>query len=99
MKTLLIDDMPETKAVKADVVAKSYEEGIEALKTQGPFDVLYLDHDLGDEDPHKSGYSIMCFLEANLKYLPGSIVCVSRNPSGRRNIEIVINKLYGRDHA
>lgn len=95
MKTLLIDDLPETKAVKADVIARTFDEGIEALKTKGPFEVLYLDHDLGEEDPHKTGYGIMCFLEANLKYLPGSIVCVSRNPSGRQNIELVANKLYG----
>jgi hypothetical protein len=95
VKTLLIDDMPETKAVKADVVAKTYEDGIRALKEDGPFDILYLDHDLGQED-HKTGYGIMCWLEANLKYLPGDVICVSRNPAGRRDIELVANKLYGR---
>lgn len=91
MKTLLIDDLRD---IKADVVARTYDEGIDALTNKGPFDVLYLDHDLADPDPHKTGYGIMCFLEANLRLLPGKIMLVTSNPVGRKNMEVVIEKLY-----
>jgi hypothetical protein len=91
MKTLLIDDL---RNIKADVVARSFDEGIEALKNQGPFKTLYLDHDLGDPDPRKTGYDIMCFLEENQQYMPESVLCVSANPIGRQKIQVVIDKLY-----
>jgi len=94
MKTLLIDDLRD---IKADVVTRTYDDGINALKTQGPFDILYLDHDLSEEDPHKTGYGIMCFLEANLRYLPKSIVLVTSNPVGRQKMEVVIRKLYQKE--
>jgi hypothetical protein len=80
--------------IDADVVARTYDEGIEALKSQGPFNILYLDHDLGDENPRHTGYGIMCFLEENQEYLPDQIVIVSSNPVGRRNMQVVIDKLY-----
>lgn len=94
MKTLLIDDMRD---IKADVVARTFDEGIDALKTQGPFDILYLDHDLGDFENkyERTGYHIMCFLEENQQYLPKKIVIVSSNPVGRQKIQMVIDKLYG----
>lgn len=90
MRSLLIDDL---RAIDADVVARTFDDGIEALKKQR-FDVLYLDHDLGDPDPKKTGYGIMVFLEENLKLLPGKIICVSSNYPGRKRIEAVIEKLY-----
>lgn len=92
MKTLLIDDM---RNIQADVVARTYDEGIEALKNQGPFSLLYLDHDFGDPSPSKTGYSIMCFLEANPEYKPEKIIIVSSNPVGRQQMQVVINRLYG----
>lgn len=104
-KTLLIDDM---RAIDADVIARTFESGIHALKHLGPFETLYLDHDLGEVDEHGSeipvevdgdlyppnGYGIMCFLEANPHYLPKAITIVSSNPVGRRNMQVVIDKLY-----
>lgn len=99
-KTLIIDDLPETKNVFADCVATTYREGIEALQNDGPFSIVYLDHDLGDYDEgvEKTGYDIMCFLEQNLQLLPEKIVCVSRNPVGRAKIQAVIDKLYRRNN-
>lgn len=90
--TLLIDDLRD---IKADVIARTYDQGIDALTNQGPFEVLYLDHDLGEADPGATGYGIMNFLEANPQFLPGKIVCVSSNPVGRQRIQMVIDKLYG----
>ena len=92
MKTLLIDDL---RNINVDVTARTYDEGIKALEEQGPFDTLYLDHDLGDPDPSKTGYGIMNFLEANLRLLPKEIVLVTANPVGRVRMQTVINKLYG----
>lgn len=90
MKSLLIDDMRD---IDADVVARTFDAGIEALRTQ-KFDVLYLDHDLGDPDPNKTGYGVMKFLEENVDRLPGKIVLVTSNPVGRANMKVVVDKLY-----
>lgn len=100
MKTLLIDDLRE---IKADVVARTFDDGIQALRSGGKFDVLYLDHDLGEDELcliegdkyPKTGYGIMVFLENNPHLLPGEIVLVTSNPVGRKNMQAVINKLYG----
>lgn len=99
-KTLLIDDMRD---IQADVTARTFEEGVEALRRNSKFEVLYLDHDLGDEGfmdiegekYPKNGYGIMVFLENNLHLLPSKIFLVTSNPVGRRNMQVVINKLYG----
>ena len=92
MRTLLIDDLRD---IKADVIARTFDEGINALTNDGPFDILYLDHDLGDPTPSKTGYDVMCFLEANLELLPKKIVLVTSNPVGRQKMQVVIDKLYG----
>lgn len=91
MKTLVIDDLRFFET--ASVHARNYEEGIYQLKNCGPWDLLYLDHDLGED---KTGYDVMCWLEENTEYLPGEIVCVSANPVGKDRITQVIDKLYNR---
>ena len=97
MKTLLIDDVRD---IKCDVIARTYEEGINALETMGPFDILYLDHDLGgefylDERGYpNTGYGVMRFLEEHPQYKPGAIKLVTSNPVGRQNMQVVINRLY-----
>lgn len=91
MKTLLIDDMRD---IKVDRIARTFDDGIEALKNEGPWNILYLDHDLGDEDPHKTGYGIMEYLEANPDKLPGKIELVTSNPVGRQKMKVVIERLY-----
>jgi len=105
MKTLLIDDL---RPIDADVIARTFENGIAALKDLGPFNILYLDHDLGEVDFEgkekfieidghtypKNGYGVMCFLERNTEFLPSEIRIVSSNPVGRRNMQVVIDKLY-----
>jgi hypothetical protein len=94
MKILLIDDQRD---IKANRVARNYDQGIAALKSE-KWDILYLDHDLGDfsygDDKEKTGYDIMLFLEEFQEYLPGKIEIVSSNPVGRNKMQTVINKLY-----
>lgn len=94
MRYLLIDDC---RNIHVDTVARDYNDGITQLEKYGPWDVLYLDHDLAsftEDGEERTGYHIMCWLEANPQYLPGRIECVSSNPVGRARIDIVIKKLY-----
>lgn len=93
MKTLLIDDIRD---MDVTYIRREFDKGIKALKELGPIDVLYLDHDLGEEDPNKTGYGIMVFLEENPQYLPKEIVLVTSNPVGRQRMQVVIDKLYPR---
>jgi hypothetical protein len=46
-KYLLIDDMRD---IRADVICRRPDDGIKALIGMGPFDILYLDHDMGIEN-------------------------------------------------
>ena len=90
MKALLIDDIRD---IKADRVARTFDDGIVALKEQ-KWDILYLDHDLGDSDPAKTGYDILNWLEANPEYLPVEIFLVTQNPVGREKMLKLIDRLY-----
>jgi len=96
MRKLLIDDMRNIQDAR---VARTYADGIAALKNEGPWDTLYLDHDLGEEIPSHTGYGIMCWLEANPEYLPGEIILVTSNPVGRSKMQVVINRLYEEDEC
>jgi len=93
MRILLIDDI---RNLKADVIARNHDEGLNQLTFNGPWDILLLDHDLAsfDEDGiEKTGYDIMCFLEEHPQFVPEDIVCVSGNPVGKKRIEIVVKKI------
>ncbi len=92
MATLLIDDQ---RNLPADRVARTFKEGIEALKEQH-WDILYLDHDLGDfsgiDGRELPGYDVACWLEENPQFLPDRIEIVTNNPAGRRNIELALGR-------
>lgn len=79
-RMLLIDD---TRTIHVDRTARTYDDGIVALRDEGPWDVLYLDHDLGEA---KSGYDIANWLERNPQYRPMEVTLVTGNPVGRENI-------------
>lgn len=95
-RSLLIDDARELGTTKT---ARDYFEGIRLLKEEGPWDILYLDHDLAcfRDGKEYTGYSVICWLEENPQYLPGEICCVSSNPVGRNRIIEVAKKLYERE--
>lgn len=104
-RILLIDDARSLEQVHKHQsndsyiasIARDYFEGIRLLREEGPWDVLYLDHDLASfiEGKEKTGYDVICWLEENTEYLPlNGIYCVSSNPVGRQRIEQVIKKLY-----
>lgn len=102
MKTLLIDDardvdfVNKTWSVKVTDVARTFAEGINALK-DGSIDTLLLDHDLAcyaDDGEELTGYKIMLFLEEHPEYLPKRIVLVTSNPVGRDKMQVVVDKLF-----
>lgn len=94
MKVLMIDDWRDESFVKEKptLIARTFEEGIEALKSDN-WDILYLDHDLG-QDYGKDGSGVMNFLEANVLYLPKKIELITSNPVGRLYMQSVIDRLY-----
>jgi hypothetical protein len=111
MRFLLIDDMRNLETVVdmytnfehdeyRGTVARTYQDGIDALRNNPPFDFLFLDHDLASYDGEgreKTGYDVVCFLEANSGLVPTKdIICVSSNPVGKQRIKMVVDKLYGR---
>lgn len=91
---LRIDDQRD---LKADQVARNYADGISALKEKH-WDVLLLDHDLGDftgpEGREKTGYDVMTWLEENPEHLPGRVEILTSNPAGRSRIKQVVDRLY-----
>lgn len=92
MATLLIDDQ---RNLPADRVARTFKEGIDALAEQH-WDLLYLDHDLGDfsgiDGRELTGYDIACWLELNQQHLPDRIEIVTNNPAGRNRIEMALRR-------
>lgn len=90
-RVLLIDDI---RNLPADRTARTFDDGIEALKNEGPWDLLLLDHDYGDPDPAKTGEGIMKFLEENPQYIPGAISFVTGNPVGRERMRVIRKQLY-----
>lgn len=92
MATLLIDDQ---RNLPADRVARTFKEGIDALAKQH-WDLLYLDHDLGDfsgiDGRELTGYDIACWLELNPQHLPDRIEIVTNNPAGRNRIEMALRR-------
>ncbi len=90
MRKLLIDDQREYDGMTQ--IARTFEAGLKALK-EGNWDVLYLDHDLGQPEP-KNGYQLLCWLEEHPEFLPGQIVLVTSNPVGRQKMQAVLDKFY-----
>ncbi len=99
-RTLGIDDRRGLRY--CSVLCRDYWTGVNALLHMGPWDILYLDHDLHcwDNGKEYTGYDLISWLEevvlSGELTLPGDIVCVSDNASGRERIQLVIDKLYKR---
>ena len=102
-RILAIDDERECKG--ANIVARTYEDGLKALEL-GPWDELWLDHDLGAVEQQQirgreaTGYDILCFMEQAFSpsKLSKKIVLLTSNASARPKMEAVIDKLYQSDY-
>ncbi len=103
--TLWLDDVREPWKhghIGADWV-KTADEAIAALKT-GKYDLASLDHDLSEaatmgaaHPDEKTGYTVVCWLEANPEFWPEEGVYVhSMNPVGATRMRQVIHAHYGR---
>ena len=88
-RILCIDD--RRSIINANYVARTYDDGIEQLTNYGPWDILFLDHDLGCKG---TGYDILCYLENHKDLLPNKVELITMNPVGRENMVRVLRKLY-----
>lgn len=80
---LLIDD---ERTMSEGIIARDYASGRKMLAFGG-WDVLYIDHDLGES---KNGYDLITeFLENGLG-LPDKVVIVSANPVGFAKIRAAL---------
>ena len=84
---------------------RTADEAIAWLAAREPeIEEASLDHDLGwiekilgNETKEKTGYDVILFLEEYPRFWPKNGVKVhSQNPVGKRRMEIVINRHYGR---
>lgn len=89
-RILLIDDL---RSVPCTFIARTFDEGLSALRNEGPWDLLLLDHDLGDPNPKKTGYDILNWLEENPGYIPHNIRLVTQNPVGRQKMQPLVERL------
>jgi len=105
MFTLLIDDLKTADDIRDnfgyefDRVVRNFASALEAL-AERHWDVVLLDHDLADfsgpEGAERKGVDVVRWLARpeNRQHIPGSIVCISRNPVGIGNINDDIAMLY-----
>jgi CheY-like chemotaxis protein len=92
MSILLIDDK---RNINADYIARNYNDAIEALQMSSCWDLVMLDHDLGDfeDGKERTGYDILCWLEQNPEYIPKEILIITDNASAYMKMKKVADKL------
>lgn len=89
-KWLLIDDVRSIPGVEK--TARTYFEGLKAITTEGPWECIIFDHDLGS-GIDKNGYDLMCLLEERPELIPNNIIIVTQNASARPKMETLREKL------
>jgi hypothetical protein len=92
---LWVDDKrpPEAYGFEGFTWARTSEEAIALLRT-GEVRFASLDHDLGLESG--TGYDIVCWMEEHNTWPPDGVGVHSMNPVGRKRMEAVIERQYGR---
>lgn len=107
MRVLLIDDMRNVAYLKQQYgvevthIARTFADGINMLKNEGPWDLLMLDHDLGcyDEDGRElTGYMVLLFLEEHLEYMPALIKVITDNSSARQKMLLAMTSIRKRQN-
>jgi hypothetical protein len=92
---LFLDDIRNPEMVGAEPssrIARNFRAAIEIIEREGLPEHIYLDHDLGEDEP--TGYDLVQYI-INEYLLPTrsrfpSFSVHSANPVGRRNIEGLI---------
>jgi DNA-binding response OmpR family regulator len=81
------DSKPEPNGCS---VARTYDDALRMLRRY-EWDVLYLDHDLGDDDG-RTGYDLLVQIRAENR-VPREVVCISWNPVGKRRIVNLVSDI------
>jgi len=88
-----LDDIRDTP--KGWVRTFTVADTIKLLQT-GHVTELSLDHDLGDADPHHTGYDVLLWIENHLRlinddhFVPNVIFLHTQNPVGKQRMEAAI---------
>jgi CheY-like chemotaxis protein len=85
----------------AFIAVRNVDECVEALKSKGPFDKIFLDHDLGGKqfvkETEGTGYQVALFIESELgdELLPPKVIVHSYNQAGAfRMVNAIKNRIY-----
>jgi CheY-like chemotaxis protein len=64
-------------------------DAVNALASEGPFDCVFLDHDLEQADPDETGMAVAAYIADHLPRdrAPGEVVVHSWNPTGALRME------------
>jgi|GEM_PF-5291100 len=99
-KILAIDDVRACDY--ANVVARTYKDGVDALCKMGPWDELHLDNDIGAVEQQYSltgkpyeGYDVLVLIEAafmNSQY-PKVVNLLTSNSSARQKMQSALTKM------
>lgn len=98
MRVFVLDDMDERHAYfsrKYGDTSRAWTaaQAVEVLSHGGPFDLAYLDHDLGDNPDVPSngtGLDVAHWLAHNTRFLPRRVVIHSWNPDGARAMVLTL---------
>lgn len=94
---LMIDDKRNLNEIHGipteDLVCRTFQAGLKALKQRIRWTTLYLDHDLGDEAPDHTGYDVLCWLEQNPRHQPEQVMLITSNPVGRKKMEAALQSM------
>jgi CheY-like chemotaxis protein len=109
MRILIVEDNAErikafidnyTSIAKLSLVLDT-KDAIGTLEENDPFDVIFLDHDLGGETMVQSGkgtgYEVAQWLVDNPDKMAQFVILHSLNPTGRLNMLEVLTDAYGPD--
>ena len=96
MKILVLEDNLERQEQFKKNLAGHNVEITDSSKTtieklvSGKYEILFLDHDLGNqvfvESGENTGYEVAKFLEANNQFMPSNVIVHSLNTNGVQNI-------------
>jgi hypothetical protein len=65
-------------------VARTYDDALDLMR-RFSYDALYLDHDLGEDAPNRTGYDLLVQVQREGR-CPPTVHCISCNPVGRKRI-------------
>lgn len=99
-RILAIDDVRSCDY--ANIVARTYLDGVDALSKMGPWDELHLDNDIGAVEQQYSptgkpyeGYDVLTLMEAAFpnSLLPKVVNILTSNSSARQKMQSALTKM------